>query len=189
MPTLATLPYLRAAHRRFADEGPAALRIEALARDVGKNESSFYHYFGDLGAFTEALLDYHDARFSEAVAEEAAAVDATGLAAALLAHRETILFSRQLLLHAGRPVFRACFERNAERAIPPLLPLWAELVGLPERTRLAESVLRLSLENFFLRLHPATLTEAWLTDYLRDLHHLVGRLLQRSGGANAASAP
>ena len=183
-PSSAILPYLAVAHRSFATEGPMALRVEALARAVGKNKSSFYHHFGDLEGFTEQLLRYHDTRFAEAIDAEAAAINVAELTQALLDHQEEILFSRQCMLHLDRPELRACLERNVERSIPRLLPLWAKLVGLPERTTLAEGVLRLSLENFFLQLTPDTLNDAWLSNYLSKLHTLVGQL-QRSGPVDA----
>ena len=43
----------------FGRKGPNGINIELLAKKLKKSKSSFYHYFGDLETFQEALLDYH----------------------------------------------------------------------------------------------------------------------------------
>lgn len=35
------------------------MKVERLAKAVGKNKSSFYHFFADLEVFTDFLLKYH----------------------------------------------------------------------------------------------------------------------------------
>ena len=52
-------PWILAGYEIFAYKGPIALKVEVLARIVGKNKSSFYHHFADLEVFIEILLDYH----------------------------------------------------------------------------------------------------------------------------------
>jgi AcrR family transcriptional regulator len=43
------MPWLEVGYTIFSNEGPKALKIEALARKVGKNKSSFYHCFAITG--------------------------------------------------------------------------------------------------------------------------------------------
>lgn len=43
--------------RALADGGPAAVRIEALARALGVTRGGFYWHFADRGALLEAMLD------------------------------------------------------------------------------------------------------------------------------------
>lgn len=53
------LPWIEKGYSEFAKEGPRGLVIGRLARLVGKNKSSFYHYFADVRSFQEDLLSFH----------------------------------------------------------------------------------------------------------------------------------
>ncbi|MEM7514864.1 MAG: TetR/AcrR family transcriptional regulator, partial [Bacteroidota bacterium] len=52
-------PWLKAGYDIFSQEGPGGLKVERLARIVGKSKSSFYHHFADLEIYTSFLLEYH----------------------------------------------------------------------------------------------------------------------------------
>ncbi|MBK7866156.1 MAG: TetR/AcrR family transcriptional regulator [Ignavibacteriales bacterium] len=56
------LPWILAGYKMFWQQGVNEIKIEALAREVKKNKSSFYHLFADLNIFIEHLLDYHLSR-------------------------------------------------------------------------------------------------------------------------------
>ena len=43
--------------RVLADDGPDAVRVEALAKRLGVTKGGFYGYFADRGALLEAMLD------------------------------------------------------------------------------------------------------------------------------------
>lgn len=51
--------WIRAGYESFALFGLNGLKIEPLAKKVGKSKSSFYHYFADIEFFTEELLKYY----------------------------------------------------------------------------------------------------------------------------------
>lgn len=57
------------AFRRLAGGGPAALRIEPLARDLGATKGSFYHHFTGPDALRDAMLDYWEAEAVIAIIE------------------------------------------------------------------------------------------------------------------------
>ena len=48
-----TIPWLEVGYAIFSNEGPKGLKIEVLAREVGKSKSSFYHCFADLDIFID----------------------------------------------------------------------------------------------------------------------------------------
>lgn len=48
--------WVDAAYRRFVDDGLAAVRIEALARDLGTTKGSFYWHFTDRHALIDAVM-------------------------------------------------------------------------------------------------------------------------------------
>ena len=56
------LPWLEIGYSIFSAEGPKGLRVEVIARAMGKSKSSFYHHFGDLEGFVNTLLNYHEER-------------------------------------------------------------------------------------------------------------------------------
>lgn len=54
---LAPADWIMAGFRALAAEGAQAVRVEALARDLGATKGSFYWHFKDLGALHQAMLD------------------------------------------------------------------------------------------------------------------------------------
>src|SRR5688572_5204467 len=48
---------LDAAEKRLAEGGPAGLRIQEIARDVGISHPTLLHHFGSRAALVEAVVD------------------------------------------------------------------------------------------------------------------------------------
>ena len=176
-------PWIVAGYRIFAYEGPLGLKVERLARTVGKNKSSFYHHFADLEVFTEELLGYHLAQARLVAEKEGAAADLEELITVLVDHKVDMLFNRQLRIHRTNPAFEACFNRVNEFSVPAITPLWARLLGLEDKLYLAGLVLQLSLENFFLQITDETLRPEWLRAYFHRARQLV--LAFQSTGSTA----
>ena len=51
--------------------------------------------------------------------------------------------------------------------------IWAEMLGLSDNSHLAQIVLNLSLENFYLQITEDTLTYEWLENYVNELKTMV----------------
>ena len=51
--------WIKKGYEIFAISGQNGLKIEPLAKTVGKSKSSFYHHFTDLELFTDYLLKHH----------------------------------------------------------------------------------------------------------------------------------
>lgn len=172
--------WVLAGYTLFAKSGPSALKVEALARKVGKNKSSFYHFFADPDIFIDHLLDYHRER-SRIMAEkegECRNVDPE-LLMVILDFREDVLFNRQLRVHRNTPRYRKCLEQTNQEVAGAILEIWAEALGLSGQTQLAGVVLKLSLENFFLQITEDTLNYEWLSGYVGELRTMV-RAFQHS---------
>lgn len=56
-PRLAPADWIMAGFRALAADGPQAVRVEALARELNATKGSFYWHFKDLGALHQAMLD------------------------------------------------------------------------------------------------------------------------------------
>jgi AcrR family transcriptional regulator len=169
-------PWIKVGYETFAHEGPGGLKVERIAKAVGKNKSSFYHFFADLEVFTEVLLEHHLSQAKIMAEKESQSGHLEGLISVFIAHKTDLLFSRQLRVYRDIQAFEACFSESNRISLPSFLPIWAQIMGLKEHSYLSELVLYLSMDNFFLQITDETLETAWLTSYFRNLQNLVGHL-------------
>ena len=167
------LIWIEKGYQTFAFDGPNELRIERLSKAVGKNKSSFYHHFADLDLFVHQLLDFHLLQVSQIALKEANANNAEELIDILIEHKIDFLFNRQLRIHREHTNFRSCFMKSDEISKPTFLPLWKKIIGLDNDNYLAEMVLMLSLENFFLQITDETLNHEWLEEYFQTIKNMV----------------
>lgn len=171
-------PWLEVGYRSFAYEGPQALKIERMSREVGKNKSSFYHLFADTDVFTQSLLSYHIDQAKKVTEKEANSKNETELIKMIMEHKIDLLFNRQLRIHRENSAFEKCFTEINQNTIPALLPVWKRIIGLNENSSLAQMVLLLSLENFYLQITDETLTESWLSGYFATIRQMVSHFKQ-----------
>ncbi|HTF22274.1 MAG TPA: TetR/AcrR family transcriptional regulator [Chryseolinea sp.] len=54
------LTWVSEGYSLYAKEGKDGIQVERLARMVGVNKSSFYHYFGDLEGYHAEILRLHE---------------------------------------------------------------------------------------------------------------------------------
>jgi len=166
-------PWLLAGYQLFATQGPDAIKVEVLARKVGKNKSSFYHHFADKEVYMEFLLNLHQERTQLLLAKEAECTQVIpNFLELLVAYKADLLFSRQLRVHRHVPAFKACFEKTNQQAVAAIQGIWAQVLGLEEKSKLVELLLLLSIENFYLQITAQTLNYEWLEGYVRQLQAL-----------------
>jgi AcrR family transcriptional regulator len=165
--------WIEKGYRFFAYEGPSGLKIERLSKEVGKNKSSFYHLFADLEVFTERLLKFHFHQAKIIADKESISKNESELIDIILEHKIDLLFNRQLRIHRENPDFKNCFNKINQISIPAILPVWKKIIGISDSTSLAQMVLTLSLENFYLQITDETLNESWLTTYFATLREMV----------------
>jgi AcrR family transcriptional regulator len=167
------LPWIEKGYNTFAYEGPKGLKVERLARDIGKNKSSFYHHFADLEIFTELLLEQHMQQASIMAEKEADCHTLQDLIEVLLEHKNDLLFNRQLRIHRENEDFRTCFVKTNELTYASFAPLWAKLLELEDNSQLANLVLQLSIENFYIQITDETLNREWLTAHFKEVQFMV----------------
>lgn len=168
------LPWILAGYDLFANHGPGGLKVEVIARLVGKSKSSFYHYFADLEIFTDVLLTYHLERagFIAQQEKQCRQVD-PDLLNLLLSVKQDLLFSRQLRVHRSNVALKQCLEKTTKLVSEAIIGIWAAELGLANNSSLAQLVLNLSIENFYLQLTAETLTYPWLAQYIQELKTMV----------------
>lgn len=167
------LPWLEAGYITFAMEGPTAIKVERLARSVGKNKSSFYFLFADIEVFIGHLLRYHMEQVEVLAEKEAQCSSLEELIELIVANKTDLLFNRQLKIHRENPEFEACFCKTNQMTVASITELWKEMLGLENESYLAGLVLKLSLENFYLQITDETLNKDWLNSYFAELQQLV----------------
>ncbi len=168
------LPWILCGYEIFAKEGPKGLKIEVIARHVNKNKSSFYHYFADVEVFTEALLKHHLDRAAIIAEKESACKNIVPeLLHVLLEVKQDLLFNRQLRVYRHISFYKDCLEKSSKKVGEAIVGIWAKELGLTDNSHLANIVLNLSLENFYLQITDETLTFEWLKNYINDLKQMV----------------
>jgi AcrR family transcriptional regulator len=167
-------PWILTGYILFAREGPKGLKVEVIARKVRKSKSSFYHHFADLEVFTGFLLAYHLERVRIIAEKEKLCTKVIpDLLNLLLEVKQDLLFNRQLRVHRNVAQFRQCFGKSGAHVSEAILGIWADMLGLSQNSTLAQQVLNLSIENFYLQLTEETLTYEWLVQYMNDLKKMV----------------
>ncbi len=176
-------PWIKSAYKIFANEGPQALKVEAIARQVNKSKSSFYHFFVDMDNFIDELLSYHLKRAAIIAEKEKACSNVDPeLFEVLITYKEDLLFNRQLRIHRKEERYRQCFEQTSREVANAISEIWAEALGIPNQSFLAELVLNLSMENFFLQITEETLNHTWLKKYVSELKAMVVAIKQQGSG-------
>jgi len=165
--------WINVGYQMFAYNGLKELKVEPLAKKVNKNKSSFYHLFADLEVFMERLLDFHLKKAKIIAEKEAKAKTESELILVIIEHKIDLLFSRQLRIYRENPNFEKCFNKTNEISIPALLPVWKNIITLSENNALAQMVLHLSLENFYLQITDEILNEDWLKNYFKSIRQMV----------------
>lgn len=170
--------WIEVGYRRFTNHGEAGLTVESLARELNKNKSSFYHYFGEIDVLKAQLLDYHLTRSKEAGAK----IDASeqldpDVFNIILEYKQDFLFHKQLRLEDGQ-LYKCCYDKAYEYVQTPILNSLTEALGLENKQLFSSALLNLVSDNFLLRIHESTLTMEWLRDYLSELRALTRHIEQ-----------
>lgn len=69
--------WIQAGFRALCVKGPAGLKAEPLARELGVSKGSFYWHFADLSAFRAAMVDYWVQVATQGIIEAVDAVEGT----------------------------------------------------------------------------------------------------------------
>lgn len=165
--------WIEKGYELFALEGKSGMKVEPLAKLVGKSKSSFYHYFADMELFVEQLLDYHlhQSHVMAIKEQEAKNVDPE-LIEVLVEHKMDLLFNRQLRIHQNNPLFAATLESSNEIVGKAFVYMWASDLGLQLSAKQTEGFFILAMENFFLQINSDNLNQSWLKQYFASLKNI-----------------
>lgn len=170
--------WIKAGYEFFALSGHQGLKIELLAKKVGKSKSSFYHYFGDLELFIEALLKYHiEQSYVIAGKEQKAKNVDPELINILIEHRLDLLFNRQLRINQQIKLFSDTLVQSDKIVGNAFVYVWVKDLGLKLTQKQIEAFFTLALENFFLQINAENVNTTWLSAYFLSLKKIAQNLV------------
>jgi AcrR family transcriptional regulator len=162
--------WIKTGYEIFACEGVAGLKVEPLARKVGKSKSSFYHHFADIEIFTDHLLKNH-IRQSCIIAEKeqnAKSIEPE-LIDILVEHKTDLLFNRQLRIHKEKKDYGDTLEQSTKIIGNAFVLLWVKELGLAMTQNQLEGIFTLAIDNFYLQITNENMRPDWLRAYFNKL--------------------
>lgn len=170
--------WIKAGYEIFAINGQAGLKIEPLAKTVGKSKSSFYHHFADIELFISDLLKHHiEQSFVIAVKEQNATRIDPELINILVEHRTDLLFNRQLRIHRNIKLFADTLFQSNKIVGDSFVNVWIKDLNLQLTQKQIEGIFTLALENFFLQINSENLNHKWLSDYFSNLKKITSNFI------------
>ena len=170
--------WIKAGYEIFALAGQTGLKIEPLARAVGKSKSSFYHHFADIELFVDFLLKHHiQQSYIIADKEQKAKNIEPELINILIEHRTDLLFNRQLRIHQNVKIFTKTLIQSDKIVGDAFKMAWVKDINLQLTPRQLEGVFTLALENFFLQINADNLTYKWLSEYFNNLKRIISNFI------------
>ncbi len=168
-------------YQLVSEVGFTKVNIEYLSREINKNKSSFYYYFGDWDGFEEELLAHHLAfgkRFElEAQGCKRIIPDMIEL---FLRSKTDVFFHKQLRIYRQNPKFKECFESVYGMFENAIIGQWALFLNMQMQPMLAGKFLTLISENFLLRITNEDYTFSWMESYLSEISNLMSDTNPRS---------
>jgi AcrR family transcriptional regulator len=166
--------WIKTGYEIFALSGQSGLKIEPLAKKVGKSKSSFYHFFADLELFVDELLQYHLAQ-SHIIAEKEQNAKSINpaLIDIIVEHKTDILFNRQLRIHRDRKIFLDVLTKSNEIIGDGFITVWVKDLDLKFSQKQLESIFGLALENFYLQINAENLNHQWLSNYFAYIKQII----------------
>ncbi|MBL7706604.1 MAG: TetR/AcrR family transcriptional regulator [Taibaiella sp.] len=170
--------WIKAGYELFSIAGQSLLKIEPLAKIVGKSKSSFYHHFADLELFTEQLLKYHIAQSKIIAGKEQNCKNIDPeLIDILVEHRIDLLFNRQLRINQNIKSFALTLAQSNSILGAAFVNVWIKDLDLQLSRRQIEGLFSLALENFFLQINSVNLNYEWLSGYFGNLKKIAGSFI------------
>ena len=170
--------WVKTGYEIFAISGPDSIKIEPLAKAVGKSKSSFYHHFVNLEIFTKDLLNFHIEQSKIiAIKEQQANNIDPELIKIMVEHSTDLLFNRQLRINQNIKLFSDTLCESNKIVGDPFVKVWVNDLGIQLTKIQIESVFTLALENFYLQINTNNLNYSWLSMYFANLKQITKNLV------------
>ena len=162
--------WIKPGYEIFALLGKCELKIEKLAKMVGKSKSSFYHFFADLDLYIDCLLEHHiEQSYIIAGKEQKANKVDPDIINILVDHKVDMLFNRQLRINQNVKSFSDTLKQSNKIVGDAFIKVWVKDLDLKLTPNQIEGIFSLALENFFLQINTDNLNKSWLSAYFENL--------------------
>jgi AcrR family transcriptional regulator len=166
----------------FAKDGLPGLRIEVLARMLGLNKSSFYHFFGDLENYKGELMRRHFTRVDHLVSDMALCTNFDpDFLNMLIQHKGTVIVHMQLVSNRTVPLFFNAYERINDMVDPKAMPYWSAFIGIPHNPDLALQYWQVIRDMFYSRISLDNLNYTFLKNIAQEAKGIAEKMLQENG--------
>jgi AcrR family transcriptional regulator len=170
--------WIRNGYEIFAEFGIEGLKIERLAKKVGVQKSSFYHYFADIELFVECLLEYHlEQSHRIAIKEQGAKNIDPELIEILVEHKTDLLFNRQLRINRQNEKFGTTLKSSDKIIGDAFVLVWIKDLNLQLTKPKLIAIFELALENFYLQINKENLNPQWLSSYFDNLKRIARNIV------------
>jgi AcrR family transcriptional regulator len=169
--------WLQHGYSLFAAHGFSGLKVEVLARNVGKSKSSFYHHFSDVEAFTTLLLKMHNQRAAEMAEQLEAIAGGNGIIdQVFISFRDDMLFHRQLRINRHVPEYQQCIAEVMAIIEPPFVQFLSDILDLSDSKPAVRSLFSFCVDHFLLKITATDFSSDWINQYYQDVSQLVKQL-------------
>lgn len=164
--------WMDAGYEIFAEEGPSGVQVERLARELDKNKSGFYHFFGDKETFFELMMKEHLGRLDllSYQIRRIKEFDPEYLDF-LMANRSTVLFQMQLVRNRETPLFATTMEQFSVRVTAAILPVWSNYLGTT--VTVSGKLWGIIRDTFYSRVTPDNFNFEWMSELSKEVRKLV----------------
>jgi len=166
--------WVQVGYEIFADEGTDGIQVERLARILNLNKSAFYHYFGDLDHFYDALLKMHEEKANHYIEDmlEAKTIDPDYMNVAVK-HAMACLFQMKLVKCKPSSTFFKTADSIDKKIILIVQNMWAEYIGYQDQPAMAMQYYGIVRDMLYTRLNSSTLNYPGLQSLMAEAKEMM----------------
>lgn len=155
--------WIQSGYKLLGAEGVDGIKIERLARILNLNKSGFYHYFGNMQSYMEALVQYHISMAKPIATEIAGSRNIDpDLLQLIVKHKSFFLVESQLLVKSRPALSYSNIDEAGEIINKELLALWLNTQGLPDDMSIARGYLNIIRHFIYARIDAKNISYEFL---------------------------
>ena len=142
--------WIESGYALFGDIGTMALNVEKLSTIMGLKRSSFYHYFGTVDQYEEALLEHHVARYQKIgeIIRDYTEFDQL-FSREVFEHQDALMFQRQLMINQSVERYKHCSDKARLHTEPKTFELWSVFTNKEEASEEDWEMFRVVRDFYF----------------------------------------
>ncbi len=163
-----------------AEKGFESLTVNSICRILAKSKSSFYHFFGELALFKDALMTYHLARahgFANQI--EGCENIRPDLIAVMMEYKIDIFFYKQFRLYRDKLTYEKYNQKIFDLYENAILDKLADYFELSNRRIFVGKFNKFLTEHFLMSISLNTYTYDWVENYLIEVLEMVRQMKKR----------